>query len=70
MKPIVLSFCSLFSTRTLRKTETFLHLLDNEPTKTFVSNQSGIIIKLSITQKVVQGCGPSQHPGLLLCKPL
>ena len=43
MKPIVLSFCSLFSTVTLHKTKTFLHILDNEPMKTFGSGQSSIV---------------------------
>ena len=43
MKPIVLSFCSPFSTVTLHKTKTFLHILDNEPMKTFGSGQSSMI---------------------------
>ena len=43
MNPIVLSFCSLFSTVTLHKTKTFLHTLDNEPMKTFGSGQSSIM---------------------------
>ena len=43
MKPIVLSFCSLFSTVTLHKTKTFLHVLGNEPMKTFGSCQSSIM---------------------------
>ena len=42
MKLIVLSFCSLFSTVTLHKTKTFLHILDNESTKTFGSGQSRV----------------------------
>lgn len=43
MKPIFLSFCSLFSTVTLHKTITFLLTLDNEPMKKFLSSQSGIM---------------------------
>ena len=43
MKSIVPSFCSLFSTVTLHKTKTFLHILDNEPMKTFGSGQSSIL---------------------------
>ena len=43
MKPIVLSFCSLFSAVTLHKTKTFLHILDNEPMKTFGSGLSSIM---------------------------
>jgi len=44
-KPIVLTFSSLFSTMTLHKTRTFLHILDDEPMKTFGSGQSCIIIE-------------------------
>ena len=40
MNPFVLSFSSLFFTVTLHKTKTFLHILGNEPTKTFGSGQS------------------------------
>jgi len=43
MKPIVLYFCSLFSTVTLHKTKKFQHILDNEPMKTFGSGQSSIV---------------------------
>ena len=43
MKPIVLSLWSLFSTVTLQKTKTFLHILGNEPMKTFGSCQSSIM---------------------------
>ena len=45
MKPIVLTLCSLFSTVTLHKTRTFLHILDNEPLKMFGSGQSSIMIE-------------------------
>lgn len=48
MKPIVLTFCSLFSTVTLHKIRTFLHILDDEPMKTFGSGQSSIIIEHKI----------------------
>ena len=44
MKPIVLTFCSLFSTVTLHKIRTFLHILDDGPMKTFSSGQSSIMI--------------------------
>ena len=43
MKPIILSFCSLFSTVTLYKTKKFLHILDNEPMITFGCGHSSII---------------------------
>ena len=43
MKPIVLSFCSLFSTETGHQTKTFLHILDNDPMKRFGSGQSSIM---------------------------
>ena len=43
MKPIVPSFCSLFSTVTLHKTKIFLHILGNEPMKTFGSGQLSIM---------------------------
>ena len=45
MKPIVLSFCALFSTVTLHQTKTFLHILDNDSMKTFGSGQSSILNK-------------------------
>jgi len=48
MKPIVLTFCSLFSTVSLQKTRTFLYILDDEPMKTFGSGQSSIIIEHKI----------------------
>ena len=46
MKPIILSFCSLFSTVTRHKTKTFLQIQDNEPMKTFGSGQSSIMNEL------------------------
>ena len=48
MKPIVLTFCSVFSTVTLHKIRTFLHILDDEPMKTFSSGQSSITIEHKI----------------------
>ena len=50
MEPIVLSFVHFFSTVTLHKTKTFLHILDNEPLKT-----SGLVnqaYSMSIKQKI------------------
>ena len=43
MKPFDLSFCSHFSTVTLNKKKIFLHILDDEPMKTFGSGQSSIM---------------------------
>ena len=43
MKPIVLSFWSLFSAVILRKTKTLLYALDDEPMKTFGSGQRRIM---------------------------
>ena len=43
MKLILLSLCSIFSTVTLHKTKTFLHMLDNDPMKLFGSGQSIIM---------------------------
>ena len=40
---IALSFCSLFSTVSLNKTNTFLHILNNEPVEMFGSGQSSIM---------------------------
>ena len=37
------SLCSIFSTVTLHKTKTFLHILDNYPMKLFESGQSIIM---------------------------
>ena len=62
MKPILISFCSLFSTVNPHKTKTFLHILDNEPMKTFGSGQSSIMSE----HKTKDCAGSSQHEcGLL-----
>ena len=53
MKPIVPSFCSVFSTVTLHKTKTFFRILDNNPMKTFGSGQSSIMN--AHKTKIVQG---------------
>ena len=43
MRPFAFSFCSLFSTVSLNKTNTFLHILNNEPVEMFGSGQSSIM---------------------------
>ena len=43
MKPIVLSFCSLFFNHDSSQIKTFLHILDDGPIETFGSGQSSIM---------------------------
>ena len=43
MKAIAFSFCSFFSTVTLNKTNTFLHIFNNEPVEMFGYGQSSMM---------------------------